>query len=139
MIGCFGTLIGSLILPIILGAVAYALSGMEILFWVVSIAVFILELPGILIGGIFDGIGDFIHRENEYAQDRADYRELMQDISEDERMDKYLDKIDELSDNYVNKPDIYFDNRQVHFHNHSINNNRQRDAKGRFISSEKKK
>jgi len=95
MAGCLGTLIGILIIPLILGTVAYALSGMVLLFWVVSIVVFILGLPGILIGGIFD----FIHSENEYTQDRADYRELMRDISEDERMDRYLDKLDELSDN----------------------------------------
>jgi len=139
MIGCLGALLGSLILPIILGVVAYAFSGMEILFWVVSIIVFILELPGILIGGIFESIGGFIHRENEYAQDRADLRDLMHDISEDERMDRYLHKLDEINENYDDEPDIYIDNRQVHFHNHSVNNNCPRDEKGRFISSKKKK
>jgi len=121
-----------LILSVILGAVVSGITGIGILFWVVAIIIFILGLPGSL-------IGSFIHGENEYSQDRADYRELMREIAEEERMDRYLDKIDELSDNYVDKPNIYIDNRQVHFHNHSVDNNQQRDKNGRFISTKKKK
>ena len=126
MVGCLGSLIGILILPTILGLVAYALSGIGILFWVVFVVVFIIGLPGALITG-------FIHGENEYAQDRADYRELMREITEEERMDRYLDKLDELSDD--SDPDIYIDNRQIHFHNDDY----QRDIKSHFISPKKKK
>jgi hypothetical protein len=124
-----------LIISIIIGAIVAGITGVEILFWVVSIALFILGLPGILISGIFTSIGDFFHSENEYAQDRADYREMMRQIDEDERMDRYLDKLDELSDD-DDEPDIYIDNRQVHFHNYS-GNNRSRNEKGRFISKGK--
>jgi hypothetical protein len=91
-----------LILSVILGAVAANLTGIGFLFWVVAIFVFICGLPGALITG-------FIHGENKYAQDRADYRETMREIAEDERayehemyedvrMDRYLDKLDELHD-----------------------------------------
>jgi len=112
-----------LILSIIIGAIVAGVTGIGFLFWVVSIAIFILGLPGALIGG-------FIHGENEYAQDRADYRELMREIAEEERMERYLDKLSELDD----ETNIYIDNRQIHFNDYS-DNNHKRDKKGRFISS----
>jgi hypothetical protein len=139
--GCLGTLLGLLGwtgICAIIGAIVSAVTGIKILFWVVAIVLFLFGLPGLLISEIFSGIGDFIQSENEYAQDRADYRELMHDIAEDERMDRYLDKLDDLSDDYEDEPDIYIDNRQIHFHNYS-DKSRPRGEKNRFISKEKRK
>jgi len=121
MIGCLGTLFGVLIsagICAIIGAIVRAITNIDIMFWIVLIGLFILGLPGMLISGIFSDIGDFFHRENEYAQDREDLRQMDADIAADERMDRYLDKLDDLKEDYDNKPNIYIDNRQVHFHNY---------------------
>ena len=107
-----------LIISVILGGIVAGITGIGFLFWVVSVGFFILGLPGALIGG-------FIHGENEYAQDRADYRELMRDlaedervleheIAEDERMDRYIDALE----NEKSITNIYIDNRQIHVNNH---------------------
>jgi len=117
MIGCLGSILGFLGwigICAIIGAIVKAVTHIEIMFWVVSIGLFVLSIPGMLINLFFDGISDIIHEENEYAQDRADYRELMRDISEDIRHEEYLDKIESKH----SKSDIYIDNRQIHFHNH---------------------
>jgi len=96
-----------LIISVILGGIVAGITGIGFLFWVVSVGFFILGLPGALIGG-------FIHGENEYAQDRADYRELMKDLAEDERMDRYIDALE----NKKSDTNIYVDNRQIHINNH---------------------
>jgi hypothetical protein len=109
-----------LILSVILGAVVAGLTGIGFLFWVAAIFVFICGLPVALVTG-------FIHSEVEYAQDRADFREEMKQlveeereldrqIAEDLRMERYLDKLDTGSITYVDKRQ-YHDNRQVHYHN----------------------
>jgi hypothetical protein len=116
-------LIVSLIISAILGAVVAGLTGIGFLFWVVSIFVFICSLPFVLVDG-------YIQDKIDYVQDREDYRETMREIAEEERMDRYLENIDEYDD----EPVIYIDNRQVHFHNH-YGSNRDRDDKGRFIST----
>jgi len=84
-----------LILSVVLGAVVYGLTGIGFLFWVVAIIVFILGLPGALIGGFISDI-----------QDRADTREMERQLDEDLRMDRYLDKLDEIEDRLE---DRYFD------------------------------
>ena len=84
-----------LILSVILGAVVYGFTGIGFLFWVVAIVVFILGLPGALIGGFISDI-----------QDRADAREMERQLDEDLRMDRYLDKLDEIEDRRENR---YFD------------------------------
>jgi len=103
-----------LIISIILGGIVAGITGIGFLFWVVSIGFFILGLPGALIGG-------FIHSENEYAQDRADYRQLMSDLAEEERMDKYIDALE----NKENDRNIYIDNRQIHINNHKPRRNKR--------------
>ena len=75
------------LLSFILCAVVSGLTGIGILFWVVAIIVFILGLPGVLIGGFISDI-----------QDRADAREEMRQLDEDLRMDEYFDKLDEIED-----------------------------------------
>jgi cell division protein FtsB len=107
-----------LIISVILGGIVSAVTGIGFLFWVVSVIFFIFGLPGVLIGG-------FIHSENEYAQDRADYRELMKDLAEDERMLRHEIEEDERMDRYIDalentkyNTNIYFDNRQIHINNH---------------------
>jgi len=84
-----------LILSVILGAVVSGLTGIGFLFWVVAIIVFILGLPGALIGGVISNI-----------QDRADARETERQLNEDLRMDRYLDKLDEIEDKRESR---YFD------------------------------
>jgi hypothetical protein len=96
-----------LLISVILGGIVAGITGIGFLFWVVSAGFFILGLPGALIVG-------FIHSENEYAQDRADYRELMKDLAEDERMDRYIDALE----NKKSDTNIYVDNRQIHINNH---------------------
>jgi hypothetical protein len=106
-----------LIISIVLGTIVAGVTGMGILFWVVAGGIFVFGLPGLIIGWVINGIGGFIHGENDYAQDRADYRELMREIAEDERIDRYLDKLDELDEKNDDKLDIYIDNRQIPFYN----------------------
>jgi len=76
-----------LVLSVVLGAVVYGLTGIDFLFWVVAIVIFILGLPGALIGGFISDI-----------QDRADEREMMRQLDEDLRMQSYLEKLDEIED-----------------------------------------
>jgi hypothetical protein len=130
-------MLGLLIWAIIVGAIAAGLTGISVLFWVVSIAIFVCVLP-------FALISDFIYDKIDYAQDREDYREEIRQIAEDERMDRYLSKLDDYKDDfnslddygYRSKPtNVYIDNRQVHYHNYS--SDRPRDSHGRFISSKK--
>jgi len=79
---------------------------------IVGIFAFLLGLPGFL-------SGMFIQDSIDYVQDREDERQLMHELDEDMRMDRYLDKLDELKETKHSKSDIYIDNRQVHFHDHS--------------------
>lgn len=67
-----------LIVSVILGGIAAGLAGNEYVFLVVTVFVFICGLPAALITG-------FIHGEVKYAQDRADYREEIRKIEEEER------------------------------------------------------
>lgn len=96
-----------LVISVVIGGIVAGISGIDFLFWVVSIGVFILGLPSTLIGGFVSDISD-------YNQDRADDREIMRQIAEDDRLDRYLDKMDDLDIG----SDIYIDNRQIHFHNY---------------------
>jgi hypothetical protein len=113
-----------LILSVIIGAVIAGVTGSGLLFWVISIFFFICGLPVALITG-------FIHGENEYTQDRTDYREelralaeeerlLERELYEDERLEAYLDAMNDHED----EPDIYIDNRQIHFHDHESSKKR---------------
>jgi len=98
-----------LVLSIIIGAIVAGVTGIGVLFWVISIFFFICGLPIALITG-------FVHGENEYAQDRADYREELRELAEeerflerelyeDERLGTYLDAMEDHDD----EPDIYID------------------------------
>jgi hypothetical protein len=89
----------SLIFAVILGAIVAGLTGIDLLFWVVSIFVFVCSLPFALIDG-------YIQSKIDYVQDREDYRQAMHEIAEEERMDKYLDKLDDLDEYYDDDPDI---------------------------------
>jgi hypothetical protein len=102
-------LIVSLIVSVILGAVVAGLTGIGFLFWVVAIFVFICSLPFVLVDG-------YIQDKIDYVQDREDYRESMREIAEEEKMDRYLDSLDDVEDNETN---IYIDNRSIHYHDSS--------------------
>jgi hypothetical protein len=120
-----------LIIALIIGSIVSGITGIGFLFWVVSIFVFICGLPFALVNG-------FIQDKIDYIQDRKDYRMTMHEMAEDERMDRYLDNFEKLNEDHYNEPDIYIDNRQVHFHNY-YDNNCSKDEKGRFISNGKKR
>jgi hypothetical protein len=94
----------------IIGGIVASITGISVLFWVVSIFFFICSLPFTLIGG-------FIDDKIDYVQDREDDRALMRELREDERMDKYLNKLDDYND-FDEPPDIYIDNRQVNINNY---------------------
>jgi len=101
-------LIVLLIMSVIIGAIVGGLSGIGVLGWVAGGVIFILGLPGAL-------IGSFIHGEVSYAQDRADYRQMQADIAaeeaEDERTERLLDALDDPQQ-------VYYDNREQHIHFH---------------------
>ena len=122
--GCIGSILGMVIwagICAIIGGIVAGITDIGLLFWVISIVLFIIGLPGMLIGGLIDG---FIQDKIDYVQDREDYRQLMHDISEDERMDRYLDKIDDYGNS-----NIFIDNRQIHFHNYSENGKKTKRIK----------
>jgi len=125
-----------LIFAIIAGAVVAGVTGIGILFWVVAIALFVCGLPAALVTG-------FIHGEVKYAQDRADYREemrqlneeereLMRELEREERYERYLDRMDRI-ESKRNRVSYNIDARSVHYHDHS--KPRARDEKGRFIAN----
>ena len=88
----------------IVGAASYAIFG-----FAAGIFVFICGLPGALIGG-------FIHCENRYAQDRADYRQMMSDINSDLRFDEGEYRKDIRAAKRKPATQINYDNRQVHLY-----------------------
>ena len=97
-----------LILSVVIGAIVAILTGMGFLFWVVAIAAFIFGLPGLIIYGFLEGIGDHI-------QGRDEYEDFIRDLDEDRRREEYLDRLEEIN----NKPNIIIDNRQIHYHYHT--------------------
>ena len=126
-----------LIISVIIGCIVAGVTGINFLFWVVAIGIFILGLPGALIGGFF-------HDREEYRQDRADYRAMMRDLHEDmreeeremrrnERHERYLERLDRI-ESKRNRTTYKIDARSVHYHNHNDSEPRPRDEKGRFIS-----
>ena len=128
-----------LIISAILGGIVAGVTGIGVLFWVVSIVFFVLGLPGVLIDGFF-------HGRDVYRQDRADYRALMRDLNEDLREDEretrrqirheeYLDHLDQIG-SYHDRTTYNIDARSVHYHNHP--EPRLRDAKGRYVSKKGK-
>lgn len=104
-----------ILIATIIGAIVGALTGISLIGWIAGIFTFICGIPGILYDTF---IGDTI----DYVQDREDDRQLMHELDEDERMDRYLTKLDELEDRResrkLSKHDTYIDNRQIHLHKH---------------------
>ena len=124
-----------LIISVVLGGIVAGLTGLGFLFWVVAIFVFICGLPGALING-------FVQDKIDYAQDRADYREMMREIHEDIREDEremrrqirheeYMDHLDRI-ESKRSRTTYNIDARSVHYHTQC--ESRPRDSKGRFIS-----
>jgi len=116
--------LGLLIVAIILGGIIAGITGISFLFWVVSIAIFICGLPFALING-------FIQDKIDYVQDREDYRQLMSDLREDARREDEKIERELYRINKTDKPNIYMDNRQVHFHSNQ-NNNVNEDGENRI-------
>jgi hypothetical protein len=102
-----------LILSVITGAIISGVTGIGVLFWAAGGFVFICGLP-------VAAVTSFIHGEVSYAQDRADYRQMMADMEAEELADERelaeearFDRLIELSGA---RTSIYNDNRQVHLH-----------------------
>ena len=93
---------------IVVGAIAGAVSGYPIIGWFIGIVLFLVGLPGAL-------ISLFVHDSISYAQDRADDRQIMADIEADIRAEEHEYCEDRRA--AQRKPDITYDNRQIHFHN----------------------
>jgi hypothetical protein len=104
-----------IILSVIAGAVISGVTGMGFLFWVAAGVFFVCGLP-------FALISSFIHGEISYAQDRADYRQTMSEITAEELTDEHEFAEDARVDRLVKavkrkrRGDTYNDNRQVHLH-----------------------
>jgi len=92
-----------ILISVIIGAIVGGLTGISLIGWIAGIFFFVCGLPGVL-------ISMFVDDRIDYVQDREDYRQLMHELDEDARMDRYLDKLD--------KHDTYIDNRQIHLHKH---------------------
>jgi hypothetical protein len=91
--------LGLLLVSIAVGAVVgIALGGMAGL--LVGAAV-------LLCGAPFAIIGDFVHEQVSYAQDRADRRSALESL---EREARELERAER-------EPPVFNDNRQVHIHN----------------------
>jgi hypothetical protein len=133
------TLLLSIVISFILGGIAAAFTGSEIIFWIVTVFFFVCSIPGLIIDGFMEGIAD---RVDERASRREalhdfdlDLREMEREDREEERMDRYLDKIDRLDRKYNTYNFYNIDSRSIHYHDHS--ESRPRDAKGRFLPKKK--
>lgn len=103
-----------MIICAIIGLVIGGATGISLLGWIAGIFLFLCGLPGVLIGG-------FIHDEVTYAQDAADYRQMMSDFDADMRADEHELAEDIRVDRLIKtrkRPltQIYNDKRQVHIH-----------------------
>jgi hypothetical protein len=102
------------VVAVIIGIILASVTGIGMVGIVVAVIFFICGLPGAI-------IASFVHGEVEYAQDRADYRQLLSDLAraeeaedreyaEDARLDRYI------RSNKRQPPQITYDNRQIHYH-----------------------
>jgi hypothetical protein len=98
------------ILSVIIGAIVSGVAGIGFLFWVISAVIFVCGLP-------FALISSFVRGEVSYAQDRADYRQLMSEIKAEELADEreFAEdvRLDRLVKSSKSQTNIYNDNRQV--------------------------
>jgi hypothetical protein len=104
-----------LTMSIIADAAVSGLTGIGFLFWLAGGVVFICGLP-------FALISSFVHGEVSYAQDRADYRQIMAEIQAEELADEHEfaedARVDRLIKSGETRARVYNDNRQVHLHGH---------------------
>jgi len=92
----------------IIGGIVAGVTEISLLFWVVSIALFVISLPFTLING-------FIQDKIDYVQDREDDRAFMHELSEDLRHEEYLEQLED----HHNHITYNIDSRSIHFHDHS--------------------
>jgi hypothetical protein len=106
-------MIALLIVSVIAGAAVSGLTGSGFLFWIAGGVFFVCGLP-------FALITSFIHGEVSYAQDRADYRQVMAEIQAEELADEHETaenaRLDRLIKSGETRTSVYNDNRQVHLH-----------------------
>jgi hypothetical protein len=100
-------------MSLIFGAVISGVTGIGFLFWISGGVFFVCGLP-------FAVISSFIHGEVSYAQDRADYRQIMSEIAAEELAEEHEfaedARLDRLVESSRVRTNIYNDNRQVHLH-----------------------
>jgi len=109
-------LIVLIIISAVIGLLIASVPGCEVLGLGVGIAVFIVGLPGVLIGWLVGGCISSV-------QDREDDRQLMSDIAAWERADEHERAEDERNERLIEALEkrpkqILFDNRKQHIHLH---------------------
>jgi hypothetical protein len=103
-----------LLLSLIIGLLVFGVTGIAFIGGLAAVVACTLGLPAAL-------ITDFVHGEIEYAQDRADLRQLESDlvaelsVGEHERMED--DRTDRVIGALKGTRPVMQDNRQVHIHN----------------------
>jgi hypothetical protein len=100
-----------LIMSVVIGAVVSGVTGIGFLFWIAGGVIFVCGLPFALVISL-------IHGEISYAQDRADYRQRMSEISAEELAGEREFAEDARVDRLVKaarkqRRGVYNDNRQV--------------------------
>ena len=103
-----------LIVTGVIGIVVGVLSGSFLAGVVVSVFLFLCGLPGLIVGYIVNGVMS-------YPQDRADYRQLMSDLSADMRAEEHEYLEDRRTRRLIRASrrdpvEVHYDNRQIHFH-----------------------
>ena len=94
----------------IIGIAVSGFTGFTIIGWIVGGFIFLCGLPAAL-------VASFVHGEVSYAQDRADYRQVLADTRAEEHEYAEGERSDRLIEAVQNNPTrIYNDNRQVHLH-----------------------
>jgi len=98
----------------VVGLIVGGISGISLVGWAVGIFLFLCGLPGAL-------IGSFVDDSISYAQDRADYRQMMSDFDADMRAEEHEDREDARTEQLMESQkgsltQIYNDHRQVHLH-----------------------
>ena len=90
----------------IVGTIVTGITGFSVIGWAAGIVIFLICLPGALIGG-------FAFDITSYVEDRADDRQVMSEFYEDCRAAEHEDREDERA---RRKKNIVYDQRSVHFH-----------------------
>jgi len=87
-----------LIISTIIGLIVGSLSGIWLVGLIAGRFIFICGLPAAM-------TASFVHGEISYAQDRADYKQMLADINANIRAEEHESAEDERTDRIVKKPE----------------------------------